>query len=71
MYALIHAGAGASIYTEPLIAQDFDSLADAHAFIKDDGLSRVQVIAISNGQRRWLTHGEQMELQREIVGAAA
>lgn len=63
-YAVIEAGPGVSVHDARTFGDGFESLEEAHAFIRSAELDRVQIVA---DERRWLTHAEQAELNRAIT----
>ena len=67
-YTILPAGPGTNIYTAEPIADGFASVADAQAYIADNALVRVQVVAET---RRWLNEAEFAELDRSCVETRA
>lgn len=67
-YLIVPAGPGVRLHEVEPVAEGFATVAEAHAHIQREGLTRVQVIAEC---RRWLTDAEFLQLNVAIVGERA
>lgn len=67
-YIVVEAGAGVNIFdARPALDVLFARPVDAHGAIVALGLRRVQVVAVEDEGRRWLTHQENWEMVRDTV----